>query len=554
MNENSDVEEWIYLKNGFIIKFLYENVPTFQLIKSKDSGKYKHRLNSLLDFIIMFDERILLSEETDEINISLSQKKKKENYSYNDDFSLYLNLNFYEGTYIKKEKARRYRLKYFISNIVFKYIDYLLENDFEELFTQYKINKNAYENTYYKGVKFNKFKFFSNEDLDYEQFYLTKDNQISNENTNKFLKNKVDYNEISEIAIVKMTNSRKYIRTFYDYSERKTNEFEKIGKTYTFDIEKNYKFRFKKNESKSALKKYKHTKIDIDIPALIASLKQLTKNNQLLWIIKIINFMKYYRNNDNFILYDSSSFRWQSNSSLNYGINLQSYSSKLRKIIFQGNYDYDIQAGAPTLLYQYMKKVSKEQIKLIYLENYIKDRESIRKLCAKKLAKNDNEFEKKYVQIKEVITACLYGGQITNSHSQIELPLIERELLLNEVDEFKNLTNDIADLFKYYKKYIQNEFINKGKKIIKMPNGNIELFEKTEDGKLKQRNLKSVVTSIYFSLESQILELMYNRYKDDILLLIHDGFIAKMNIEIVELENMVKKELGYEVRYEKDYL
>jgi hypothetical protein len=87
-----------------------------------------------------------------------------------------------------------------------------------------------------------------------------------------------------------------------------------------------------------------------------------------------------------------------------------------------------------------------------------------------------------------------------------------------------------------------------------MPNGNIELFDKTEDEKLKQRNLKSVVTSIYFSLESQILELMYQTYKEDILLLIHDGFIAKIDIETLELEKLVETNLGYKVRYDKDIL
>jgi hypothetical protein len=229
-------------------------------------------------------------------------------------------------------------------------------------------------------------------------------------------------------------------------------------------------------------------------------------------------------------------------------------SSKLRKIIFQGNYDYDIQAGAPTLLYQYLKKVSKEEVHLEYLAKYIKDREPIRKLCAEKLAKNQNDYKKKYKEIKETITACLYGGDVTSSFSKIKLPRKERELLLNEVEEFKNLTNDIENLFKYYEKHIQHEFINKGEKIIKMPNGNIELFDKTEDEKLKQRNLKSVVTSIYFSLESQILELMYQTYKEDILLLIHDGFIAKIDIETLELEKLVETNLGYKVRYDKDIL
>jgi hypothetical protein len=352
-------------------------------------------------------------------------------------------------------------------------------------------------------------------------------------------------------------SSKKSAERYYGFTKREKDDLEySKDNNYTFNIKKETRFKLSKNNTTYILNKYKiHTKVEIDSTKLKNFLIESIKNGSNIGdIFKILYLIRYYKDNDNYILYQISNFRIFSKSDINNGFNFQMVSSKLRKIIFQGNYDYDIQAGAPTLLYQYLKKVSKEEVHLEYLAKYIKDREPIRKLCAEKLAKNQNDYKKKYKEIKETITACLYGGDVTSSFSKIKLPRKERELLLNEVEEFKNLTNDIENLFKYYEKHIQHEFINKGEKIIKMPNGNIELFDKTEDEKLKQRNLKSVVTSIYFSLESQILELMYQTYKEDILLLIHDGFIAKIDIETLELEKLVETNLGYKVRYDKDIL
>jgi hypothetical protein len=438
------------------------------------------------------------------------------------------------------------------------YLQEIIEEDkFDLLFDVYKINKlDVKINKYVEGIKFKDFIYLNKEDFIYEDDSNNNPEIVQNMNNNNLLKNKHTFRKIYTNANVKLS-SKKSAERYYGFTKREKDDLEySKDNNYTFNIKKETRFKLSKNNTTYILNKYKiHTKVEIDSTKLKNFLIESIKNGSNIGdIFKILYLIRYYKDNDNYILYQISNFRIFSKSDINNGFNFQMVSSKLRKIIFQGNYDYDIQAGAPTLLYQYLKKVSKEEVHLEYLAKYIKDREPIRKLCAEKLAKNQNDYKKKYKEIKETITACLYGGDVTSSFSKIKLPRKERELLLNEVEEFKNLTNDIENLFKYYEKHIQHEFINKGEKIIKMPNGNIELFDKTEDEKLKQRNLKSVVTSIYFSLESQILELMYQTYKEDILLLIHDGFIAKIDIETLELEKLVETNLGYKVRYDKDIL
>lgn len=55
-------------------------------------------------------------------------------------------------------------------------------------------------------------------------------------------------------------------------------------------------------------------------------------------------------------------------------------------------------------------------------------------------------------------------------------------------------------------------------------------------------------------MESQILKLIYDNYKEDISLLMHDGFIARIDIDTNILEKLVIDNLGYKVIYEKEKL
>jgi hypothetical protein len=552
-------EKWVNLDNGCVLLFMIEHIPMMQVQMKEGSNAYKLKWKAILNLLLIIDDNLKKSLYKDSIEFTLSQKTKKNKYVYNESISKLLNYLFYEKNYDKNNKlVRTYQLRESISRILMNYLQEIIEEDkFDLLFDVYKINKlDVKINKYVEGIKFKDFIYLNKEDFIYEDDSNNNPEIVQNMNNNNLLKNKHTFRKIYTNANVKLS-SKKSAERYYGFTKREKDDLEySKDNNYTFNIKKETRFKLSKNNTTYILNKYKiHTKVEIDSTKLKNFLIESIKNGSNIGdIFKILYLIRYYKDNDNYILYQISNFRIFSKSDINNGFNFQMVSSKLRKIIFQGNYDYDIQAGAPTLLYQYLKKVSKEEVHLEYLAKYIKDREPIRKLCAEKLAKNQNDYKKKYKEIKETITACLYGGDVTSSFSKIKLPRKERELLLNEVEEFKNLTNDIENLFKYYEKHIQHEFINKGEKIIKMPNGNIELFDKTEDEKLKQRNLKSVVTSIYFSLESQILELMYQTYKEDILLLIHDGFIAKIDIETLELEKLVETNLGYKVRYDKDIL
>ena len=299
------------------------------------------------------------------------------------------------------------------------------------------------------------------------------------------------------------------------------------------------------------LNKYINTNVVVDTDNLKNIIKMFIKTQKNTFdIFPLINILKNFENGTNYILYEQSNFRYYTNLKLNNVVNFQAIKKEYRKYIFNGQFDYDINAAAPTLLYQYIKKLfPKKKIKLEYLEKYIEDRNTVRNECVKLLEKhnknNSKDFKK---EVKEVITSALYGSKLKNRVSGVAMSVSNREFLYDNNLEFRNLIDDITKLFKLYKSYIHKN--HKNDKFIDMENGKIELYEND-----KKKKLSTIVSGFYFSLESKILiDVIYKNYKEDLSLMIHDGFIARKNIDTKELEELVLKETGFVVKYSKELI
>jgi hypothetical protein len=236
---------------------------------------------------------------------------------------------------------------------------------------------------------------------------------------------------------------------------------------------------------------------------------------------------------------------------LNHGINFQAIKSKYRKLLFPNQWDYDLETGVQTLLLQYIKRVlPEENIKFPSIEAYIKDKNKIRNKCKEILEKRhpnekNRDFKK---EIKKVITAPLYGGNILNHESDLEMPFEDRKHLFEHYLGFTKLILESEKLLDYLQLYINKNFADE--EVIKMPNGEIHLYE----GVKQKKPIASVATSFYYSLEAQCLDVIYKKYKKDITLLIYDGFIARKDIDTKELEELVLKETGFVVKYSKELI
>lgn len=544
-NSNSNK---IILNNGYIIKLLHENIPTLQLYGNKKEKKYQWI--ALYNILKYLDKQLSnIMEDKHE----LSKKTKKEEYVYNGYFDEYLFLNFYESTYEKEVKPREYHLKEFLKYIIDKCIKLINEKkDISELFETYEIDVSTPKIVpYYKDVKFSSSIFYDEKDLEHEKYYV-ENSPLQNsgaEVKSKFKKK--NYYEFLKTAKVKLMH-KSDVKEIYNYTKRQYDRLEKYSdeEVYTFEFKKSRK-KLKTIKTKRQLNKYINTNVVVDTDNLKNIIKMFIKTQKNTFdIFPLINILKNFENGTNYILYEQSNFRYYTNLKLNNVVNFQAIKKEYRKYIFNGQFDYDINAAAPTLLYQYIKKLlPKKKIKLEYLEKYIEDRNTVRNECVKLLKeKNKNSSKDFKKEVKEVITSALYDSKLKNKKSKVSMSVSNRKFLYENNLEFKNLIDDITELFKLYKSYIDKN--RKNDKSIDMGNGKIELYEND-----KKKKLSTIVSGFYFSLESKILiDVIYKNYEEDLSLMIHDGFIARKDIDTKELEELVFKETGFIVKYSKELI
>jgi len=109
---------------------------------------------------------------------------------------------------------------------------------------------------------------------------------------------------------------------------------------------------------------------------------------------------------------------------------------------------------------------------------------------------------------------------------------------------------DIKEIFRGMNEYYKSnrKLINKVSKIYEFynPFGLVLSIEKW--------NIKRVLAYIYQSIERYILDLVCERYKDEIILRIHDGFITKKELEIEELEKYIEEKTKFRIKYELNFL
>ena len=536
-----NVKDEVKLEFGYIIQALHEHIPTLQMFGKEKTNK--PRWKALKEILIFLDEYLVNYINNYEIPFSKEEMQDRQMYE-NKYFRKLLNLNFYRSPYIKEIEIRKFHIRAFLHHAIIETIKFIINNKkYNELFESYKIDTlTPYEKFIYKGVEFKNSIFYddfimevekSPEDIVQQAYKNYSYNDVP-------INNKVYFQSLQKANV--LLTEKTDIKEIYGYTNREYNSLQKSkDEVFTIKFDKiRYKSKKEDNKNKSTI----FTKLNVTINKdyLLTVFNEKNYDIRLRELLTIIYVLK---NQNEFIYYERNNFRYTTNKKFN-KINFQGLEKEIRKKIFVGQYDYDLNTAAPTLLYQFIKKQIPD-IEFPYIAEYIKDRNIIRNECIKLLQmKNPNKKEidlKK--EVKSLITAVFYGANIRNKQSDITMSYNDRIYLLDNSSDFYKLIENVEKLYKIYKDFIQKKYHHKD--FIQMPNGIINL----KDDENKNISNSKIVSSIYFSLESQILDLIYEKYKDSLTLLIHDGFISKDELDVNELEKLVKDELGYDVKYEK---
>lgn len=226
---------------------------------------------------------------------------------------------------------------------------------------------------------------------------------------------------------------------------------------------------------------------------------------------------------------------------------IQSFSKEVRKIIFKGQYYYDIETSAPTILQQLsVKYFNYDMPKVRY---YIQNKEYYRNLLVENVGLT-------YKEAKSFLTAIFFGASLndnfflegSSSFSKLYGVGKIREIM-EKVPLVVDLYVELREFIKKYGKYLKEKNVKKGK------DGKLYLHNSRGASKevdLNNWNNAKAILFQYFGYESQILDCLIKKYQHSLLLF--DGFISKEDINTAEMSELVKKELGFDIKFSKEEL
>ena len=219
---------------------------------------------------------------------------------------------------------------------------------------------------------------------------------------------------------------------------------------------------------------------------------------------------------------------------------LQNASKDVRKIIFNGQYEYDISTSVASILTQHLEKLNINKY-YPYIDSYISDKDFYRNKII------ELGFEEK--QAKQYLTSLFFGIDVENLHNQSKLykAFSKEELDTILLDEsIKELVSECLDLNDTLQEYYKKQCNFDGEWFIRNELGNILRF--TEWKKFKSK----VIPFIYQGIEAKILDMI--REKMSVNLLLFDAFISEESVDVNFLRVLSYDNTGYYVNWEKNKL
>jgi hypothetical protein len=217
---------------------------------------------------------------------------------------------------------------------------------------------------------------------------------------------------------------------------------------------------------------------------------------------------------------------------------IQNIKRDVRKKVFAGWWDYDIEACAPTLIHQFVTTSKwyepRSADDFPALTRQISDKQSVRREIGELTGLDAKS-------VKELLSAVFFRGNPAPSH---------------KAGMFRILGGDIEK----HARFLQDPFVKQLRDDVKRLWAKATVFDRIERGRARlleerkpaKRPAKAsrLRMSIYLSLERRVIQVLEDEIaKQKVpLILIHDGFMARQRLKVDELEKVVKDKTGFVVR------
>jgi len=209
------------------------------------------------------------------------------------------------------------------------------------------------------------------------------------------------------------------------------------------------------------------------------------------------------------------------------GYNLQGAPRTIRKAALVGLWDYDIE-NCHYAIVQQMAKL--QGMDCPHIEHYLHHKDFVRIKLANDIGVNEK-------QIKRALVAIIYGAHASTSQKVALFDAVggkENARLLINTQLFKDLHKEVKQARNLI---LKNHKTSRGSLINVCDKG-----IKIEEGKNK------CMAHLVQGVEAFMLRTALRLYPDDIVLLIHDGFVSTRQLDKGWIEREVKEVTGYDMK------
>jgi len=237
----------------------------------------------------------------------------------------------------------------------------------------------------------------------------------------------------------------------------------------------------------------------------------------------------------------------------------QNLSKHVRKIFFNGWWDYDIKSAAYTLVWQkFINEVlpwwGTSRTKYEVLPRISENPDEMRQLLA-------NELNVSVPVMKQLLAALLFGTNwVFNNPEAGAFKIIKNNTNLNPYDIHElalkseliiKLKAEIKDMWKKHITYWNNQNNKVGKYIFRT--------KKKSPLSTTRSRPSSHRANIYFEIEKQVRDVIIDHIKHELeiklLHVIHDGFLLKDKlVDIAKLLQVIQDKLGYKIKLSEEQL
>jgi hypothetical protein len=225
------------------------------------------------------------------------------------------------------------------------------------------------------------------------------------------------------------------------------------------------------------------------------------------------------------------------------GVHLQNTARELRTLALAGSYDFDLVAAHHTFLYHLALKQGRG---FSYLKAYVDNRTVYREAIAKE---TDNSIQ----TVKQILTAAIYGADLKpgpwhSHHILLKEYGMTREQadILREHPFFQNL---VADCQEASKVIVDSTRRNRKGQIVNLMGKAFLEKCRTKPGQIIKES-----AHILQGLEAIILQAIAKEYSEDVLCLLHDGWVLDGNWDHHEMEELAFSVTRIPIKIESKFL